>query len=281
MRPSVIVVALLCRAFAVSLVMSNHQDEQLVQLEGVDLGDLAQLQQSDADIQYLGRELRAQHLSQRKQEIKRGEEMVREGRIKSKLKAEKRISDAESDEHQERNEKHQDRAQYKVLAAQNIKDMQRMVKGHVINAMSNFMGDESSRERENKKTGARRKEERHAKKQRAWEQRWDPVGAGKRERDAKKARSFLTEVKKENAVKSGWSMPRNELVQVAQEGKEEARPMSQFKTNTWQREVPKSTQKSTPNLNKYELMAQQAFKDAKKLNDHAAGLSSKIVLVQD
>jgi len=274
MRIRASVALLCCVAALLDAATSSHEDDQLVQLEGVDLGDLSQLLHSEADIQHLGRELRVQHRSQRKQEIKRAEKMMREGRAKNKLKAEKRIADAESDNNIKAQRRIKARARYKLLAEQNIKDMKRMVKGHVRNAMSNFMNDHASRERQNKKTGARGKEERRAKKTRALELRWDPAGAGKRERTAKKTRLFLKDVKKENAVMTGWSMPKDELVEVAQEEKEEAKPMSEIKTNARQREVPKPMQqKSKPNTIKYELMAKQAFEDAKKLQERADGLT--------
>jgi len=138
----------------------------------------------------MGRAVFASARNKREEQIREGLRLVRLSAQKQEARVEA-ASEKVMESEAKAVRKGMSKGQENELAGENRADLRRVIKGHSINALSNFMDDGAARERRNKKEARLGAAERVNKKQRKHDLKWDPVGAGKRERRAKAARKFL------------------------------------------------------------------------------------------
>jgi len=223
--------------------------------EAIELGELSdlttvsdtRLDHEESGIKRLGREVREKQRRKRADKIRLGKKLLKDEEAKDGI----RLLTAEANSEEARQEAKSRALEQKLeehqKADQNIEDLKRVVSGHSENALSNFMQDSASRERMRKKLALQGNQEK-ARKQRALEQRWDPVRAGKRERDAKGAQNFLVKLRKENAQKSKWGLPKIPTKELKLDSPAEPQP---------------------EHVNRYEILSKKAFKDAASLSVRA------------
>jgi len=212
--------AVLWASCACAVAMHGRGGEDKASLAGYDtdvykLLTASPMEQDTAEskIKTAGRLDAKEAAQKRKALLSKGERHYKRGALKRNLKgmeAEERVR--ESDQ-KERTAKHHlnrygmsdNRA--RQLRRENLSDLQRAAFGSVENVVSNLVGDHAVKDRKAKRASITGGFERKEKQKIAKENRWDPAGAGGREKSGKKAAKFMKTLVKENKQKKSWGLP--------------------------------------------------------------------------